>query len=177
MTVQVRERDHRQFLAGFPRDLEQNVLRGGMRVLASVIADGAREMCRDPEVAATIGVSSRTEPGLVTSKVRLRGKGAFKGVFLEWGTAMHIISVKDEVRDGKTVRRLNMELKRGSLVIGGKFVGASVIHPGARPYPFLRPALDRDLGKGLAAMSGYIQQRLDKHGLAAGDWTFEADGE
>lgn len=179
MTVVVRGQDaFRTFLRDMPAKLEANVLRGGLTVLAGVVAEEAKVRCRDPEVAETIGVTRpRLEKGIVTAKVRLKGAGAFKGVFLEWGTAMHVISARDEARDGKTVKRLNMELKRGSLVIGGKFVGASVVHPGARPYPFLRPALDAKLGEGLTKMGAYLQMRLDKHGFDAPDLSLTADEE
>jgi len=178
-------------LASLPEQLERNILRGAMRAGAEVIADGARENCRSAEVRETIGTTSRAEPGLVTAKVQTKGKGAYKAPWLENGTEPHFVSVDSEQSGGRTVRRVNRSEKagsldiggarrvnvgeKGSIVINGQFVGDTVHHPGARPYPFMRPALDAKERDAVAAIGSYIGKRLTKEGLAAPAPTEEAD--
>ncbi len=153
------------FLATFPSNLERNVLRGALKAGVDEIAEGAREKCRSAEVRATIGTTSRSEPGVVTAKVQTKGDGAFKAPWLENGTDPHLISVDEEQSGGKTVRRINKETNRGSLVIGGAFVGKTVHHPGAKPYPFMRPALDEREAAAIAAIGKHIAGKMTKAGI------------
>lgn len=146
--------DLTSFIAAASDSLETNILRGGMRAAANEYAEGAREECRSEEVRATIKTSSRAEPGLVTAKIQTKGPGAQKAPWLEYGTDEHEITVK-----GDTV----------SLVIGGKFVGKSVDHPGARAHPFMRPPLDTREAAAIAAFSSYVAKRATKEGLTTPD--------
>ena len=168
--------DLKQFLASLPDNLGQNILRGALRAGAQAYADGARENCRDPEVRAAIKVSARSEPGIVSAKVKVQGPGAYKGPWLENGTDPHFISVDEDHSGGRTVRRINrldkaarLAGKEGpgaSLVINGQFVGTTVHHPGAKPFPFMRPAADTKGPDAIAAIGNYITTRLTKEGLA-----------
>lgn len=157
--------DLAQFLAALPGNLERNILRGALRAGAEEYAEGARENCRSAEVRDTIKVTSRAEQGVVTAKVQTKGLGAYIAPWLEYGTDPHFISVDDEQSGGMTARKINRETKKGSLVIGGHFVGATVHHPGARPYPFMRPAVDMREAAAVAAIGSYIDMRLTKEGL------------
>lgn len=154
-----------QFLASLPKKLEENVLRGGMRALVKTIADDASDRCISEEVKGSIKISARASGGIVTSKVQTKGKGAYIAPWLEYGTAPHFITVDESQRGGRSVRRINAAHREGSLVINGQYVGETVHHPGARPFPFLRPALDSKMGEGLAAMEKYITTRLAKADL------------
>ena len=166
MTVTARS-DISEFISSLVNGLEPKVARGAVRAAAVVIADGAIEECRSQEVADSIQVSTRTDPGVVTAKVQTKGPGAFMAPWLEYGTDPHFISVDDAQSGGRTVRRINIMVKRGSLVIGGKFVGETVHHPGARPFPFMRPAADTRQQAAIDAAGAYIGNRLTKEGLAA----------
>jgi hypothetical protein len=44
-----------------------------------------------------------------------------------------------------------------------------VRHPGARPNPFLRPALDMKEGEAVAAAQDYITSRIGASGITASD--------
>lgn len=157
------------FIASLPANLEQKVLRGALKAGAEVIADGARDNCRSAEVRATIGTTSRADPGVVSAKVQTKGDGAYMAPWLENGTDEHLISVDDEQSGGRTVRRINDLAKEPgaghSLVIGSKFVGSTVLHPGAQPYPFMRPALDTREQDAVAAIGSHIATKLTKQGL------------
>jgi hypothetical protein len=159
------------FLASLPAKIEATVLRGALKAGADEIAEGAREGCRSAEVRATIKTTSRSEKGLVVAKVQTKGDGAYKAPWLEHGTDPHLISVDAEQSGGRTVRRIN-RLAKGedsshSLVIGGKFVGGTVFHPGAKPYPFMRPAVDQREAAAIAAIGAHIKLKLTKEGLAS----------
>jgi hypothetical protein len=58
-------------------------------------------------------------------------------------------------------------VKRGSLTIGGNFVGPVVMHPGHAAKPFLRPALDQKAEEAVNAMGAYIAHRVQFGNLKA----------
>lgn len=160
------------FLASLPHNLEAKILRSALKDGAEVIAAGAREKCRSDEVRATIVTTSSTEPGIVTAKIQTKGEGAYKAPWLENGTDPHFISVDPEQSGGQTPERINRLTKggkadaAGTLLINGKPVGATVYHPGARPYPFMRPALDENEQDAITAIGNHIAAKLTKEGLA-----------
>ncbi|QEH80832.1 HK97 gp10 family phage protein [Sphingomonas sp. C8-2] len=163
-------------LRDLPMKMSRSVVRGGMRKLAQVVAEEAKERSRSPIVTRTIGVSTNVlVNGTIISKVRTRGPGAFMAPWLEYGTAAHLISVSQQAlptaldKRGRvrswSIGQVNKAVRRGSLVIGRAFVGQVVQHPGAHPYPFLRPAVDAKIDAGVQAMADYIRARLERHGI------------
>ena len=159
----------KRMLAQAPAKLAANVLRGAARAAANVVAAEAKDRCISEEVRGSIQVATSARDGKVVAKVQTKGEGAYIAPWLEYGTEPHLISVDDAVRGGMSVRRINNKVREGSLVIGGKFVGASVQHPGARPHPFLRPALDTKETEAIAAAQAYIDNRLAKVGIDVPD--------
>lgn len=163
-----------RFLAALPGQLEAKLLRGAARAAATVVADDAKTrlggrhavVSGDTKVliADAIKVVTKNEPGRVIAKVQVKGPGAYVAPWLEYGTAPHFISVDDAQREGRSVNRINRLEKEGSLVIGGKFVGKTVHHPGARPHPFLRPALDTKRAEAIRAAQEHINARIGHNG-------------
>lgn len=173
VTVTGRDRVRAYFRA-IPDALETKVLRGAARAGARIIADEAKERSVSSEVARDVKVSTKqTEPGRVVARVQVKGPSAYMAPWLEYGTDPHFITVDDSQRGGKGIKLLNRQVGEaggdGSLVIGGKFVGATVFHPGARPYPFLRPALDTKESEAIAAAQTYITTRLAREGLGGAE--------
>jgi HK97 gp10 family phage protein len=156
-----------KFLATLPQKLEKDILRGAVKAGAEVVAAEAAFRTNSHEVAASIKVRTATEKGIVTAKVETVGPGAYLAPWEEYGTAAHFITVQDSARGGATVGRINRKLKEGSLVIGGQFVGQSVLHPGARPHPFLLPAFDTKQSEAVAVMGEYVRSRLSEAGFGA----------
>jgi hypothetical protein len=144
------------------------LLGGAVRAGANVIAKGAAERSISEEVAASIKVRVRRTPDRVTAFIETRGKGSFMAPWLEHGTSSHFISVDPLDRGGMTVGRIN-RLNKESLVIGGKFVGPTVLHPGATAHPFLRPALDIEGPDAIVAAQNYINARVSRSGIAVSD--------
>lgn len=163
------------YIAGIPRAMEERVLRGAARAAATVVAEEAELRSISHEVSAAIKVATKREDGRVIAKVQVKGPGAYIAPWLEYGTDPHFISVDDSQRNGMSVRRINKAVKEGSLVIGGNFVGTTVWHPGARPHPFLRPALDTKEGEAFAAAQHYINTRISRGQILPAP-SGEADG-
>lgn len=158
----------KSFIAQLPEALANRVLRGAARAAANVVADEAKARSISDEVSAAIKVATKREDGTIIAKVQVKGRGAYIGPWLEYGTDPHFISVDDSQRGGMSVRKVNERVKDGSLVINGHFVGTTVFHPGARPHPFLRPALDIKEGAAIRAAQNYITARISKTGISGG---------
>lgn len=151
--------DLNRLLQDLPAKVEANVLRGGMRAGAKVIADEAKRLCPESapgsvarKIGATTGelrrsirVSMRSRRGLVQAFIKAGSKKAFYAHLVEHGTASHWIKPKS----------------RKSLVIARLFKEA-VLHPGARRQPFMRPALDTRSQAAIEAMADYMRARLPK---------------
>jgi HK97 gp10 family phage protein len=168
-TVKGRE-EVRAYIRQIPVALEAKVLRGAARAGARVIADEAKSRSISSEVAGAVKISTRQDvPGRVVAKVQVKGPNAYLAPWLEYGTDPHFITVDASQRQGIGTRRLNQAVREaegdGSMVIGGKFVGDTVFHPGARPYPFLRPALDAKQAEAIAAAQAHIDGALAANGL------------
>lgn len=163
-----------QFLQQLPAKIEANVLAGALRAGAKVIHAEAVRLAPvdDGDLRASIRVRVRRHKGTVVARVVAN---AFNARWVEYGTAKHWIKVREDARPVRNTRRgqravsirtLNRMAARGSLQIGGNFIGASVVHPGARKKPFLRPALDTKAREAVVAAANYIKRRLHtKHGL------------
>jgi len=163
-------------MAELPAELERKVLRGAGRVAANVVADEARERSISAEVSAAVKVKVGAADGRIVAKVQVKGRGAYIAPWLEYGTSAHFISVDETQRQGMSVGKINQAHKKGSLVIGGNFVGSTILHPGARPHPFLRPALDMKGDAAVAAAQTYINSRVRKTGIV-GAAEIEGSGE
>lgn len=173
-----------EFLQALPVKVERNVLRAALRTGAKVIEADARSRIRSRSgaLAADLKSGSRTKGARVIGYVRNR---LFYAPMVERGTRKHFISVDMDARPSRITRRgrrafgigtINRMLARGSLVIGGNLVGGQVVHPGSRPYPYLRPALDSRGQDAVVAAAVYMRGRLaSKHGLDTAALEFEVD--
>lgn len=155
----------RSFIASIPGQTNK-LLRGAARAAANVVAAEARDRTNSSEVRGSIKVAvAAEEEGRIIAKIQTKGPGAYIAPWEEYGTAPHYISVDESQRRGMSVKRINKGVKEGSLVINGKFVGTTVHHPGARPHPFLRPALDTKEGEAIQAAQEYINARVKPSGI------------
>lgn len=183
-----------KMLNTLPAKMEKNILRGAMRAGAKPVLAAAKQGAavasgelRD-SLRITDGVKkgnrSQVYAAVTTAKKVKRGQvdaagasDAFYAKFVEFGTDPHLIKVEDNEKPRYVTRRgtvkkqsmktINKMVKTGSLVIGKNFVGPVVSHPGAKPHPFMRPALDTQAGAAVTAAGEYIKKRLTKEGLDA----------
>lgn len=169
-------------------DKVRRILRGAARAGANVIAVDAKERVASDEVRDGVVVGRAKErDDTITVRITVKeGWPRSLGTWLEYGTSSHFISVDDSQRGGRTAarvnalekdgsaviagaRRVNNERAKGSIVIGGQFVGTTVHHPGARAAPWLRPARDIKARDAMAAAQEYITAGVKRAGLVEGE--------
>lgn len=149
-----------------PDDL-RGVLRGAARAGGNVFADYVKEETPSDDVRKAVRIRTKEDDGHIRTTVDLKlGWGRSVGNWMEYGTDAHFISVDSSQRGGRSVGRINQQVREQggdrSLVIGGKFVGATVWHPGARPHPVFRPARDLRASEAKAAAQAYIKTRIKR---------------
>ena len=152
--------DLARFLDELPIKLQKNVMRGALRAGMKPVLEDAKAgaayssgLLRD---GLKIGTKSRG--GTVTATVTAKGEHGYVARWVEYGTKPHTIAAKDH-----------------AMFFGGHFV-QSVQHPGTKPHPFMRPALDSQATAAVVAAAEYMKQRLsDKHGLDTSDVMIEGD--
>lgn len=140
------------YLQQLPAKVERNVLRGALRAGALVVLPAAKANIH--QISGDLARSLRVRTGAKAGRVRavVQSKN-FEAPFVEFGTRAHTITAKG----------------RKSLSVGGLFF-QSVDHPGARPHPFMRPALDANAAAAVVAAAEYIKTRLAvKNGLDTAD--------
>jgi len=160
-------------LKRLPAKMQANIMRAALRAGAAVLRKAVQENVpvQDGALRKSIKVSARIKGDEASAKVTTK---LWYAHFVEFGTAMHWIRVKEEERPWRNTRRgpralsvrtLNRMAKRGSLVIGTHFVGNAVEHPGATAHPFMRPAFDDKAADALKAVAAKIRDRLTVQGI------------
>lgn len=171
------------FLTGLPAvrakmrripDEMRSVLRGSARAGGKVFAEYVKENTPSDDVREAVRLRTKQDDEFVRATVDLKpGWGRSVGNWMEYGTAGHFISVDDSQREGRSVGRINQQVGEAggdrSLVIGGKFVGKTVWHPGTDPHPVFRPARDLRASEAKAAAQHYIQTRIKRGVIIPGD--------
>ena len=150
-----------RFLDELPAKLQNNVMRGALRA-------GMQPVQQDAKAGAAVAsgllrdglkIGTKSRGGVVTASVTAKGRHGYIARWIEYGVRPHVI----HARDG------------GALSFGGGFV-QSVQHPGIRPHPFMRPALDGQATAAVVAAAEYMRTRLAKqHGLDTADILIEGD--
>ena len=152
-----------QFLQQLPVKLEKNIMRGALRAGAKVILDEARinVPVQYGELKKSLRVSTNAKRGRVEAKVKAGSKAKSKGgkikgwyaAIVEFGASPHIIK-------GKGGKMLKFTARDGR-----KIEIAQVNHPGFKPRPYLRPALDAKAKASIVEVGNYIKARLTKEGI------------
>ncbi len=151
------------FLDELPTKIAKNVMRGSLRAGMKVVQAEAKSTSAFADktglLRAGLKIGTNSRGGTVTASLKAKGKHGFIAPWLEYGVKPHVIKAKDG----------------GALSFGGG-VFQSVNHPGIRPRPFMRPALDGMAQEAVIAAAEYMRQRLaDKHGLDTADILIEGD--
>jgi hypothetical protein len=111
------------------------------------------------ELAKGLKVGTRLRGSRVTANLKATGPHSHVAQLVEFGTRAHNIAAQG----------------KGWLSFQNVFA-KSVDHPGARPRPFLRPALDGQASAAVVAAGNYIKNRLaTKEGLDTAHVTVEGD--
>lgn len=138
-------------LQDLPVKLEKKILRGALRAGAKVMADAAKSNVpvKSGALRKSIRLSAKTKRGRVTATVKAGNAQAFYAHMVEFGTAAHRIAPKkaDALATPAGPRK-------------------SIEHPGAKPKPFMRPALDGAAEAAVQAAAEYARGRITKETLA-----------
>lgn len=142
-----------KFLDQLPAKMEANVMRGALRAGMKEVLPAAKQNIHSVsgKLARGLEISTSTRRGVAKASIKAKGKHDYIAKWVEFGTAAHTIAAR----------------AGGSLFIKGLFAKLAH-HPGAKPKPFMRPALDQQANAAISATAEYIKKRLaKKHGLAA----------
>ena len=175
-TTIVGGRELAQFLAQLPVKVEKNIMRAALRAGAAVIREEARQHVpvQLGALRRSIRVSTGDKNGLVQATVKAGDCRAFYAHMVEYGTQGLLFNVEEDERPvnyrltrkrGALTRVSMRTVNRNVLRIGNNFVGPTVSHPGARPGPYMRPALDSKSGAAVAAVAAKVRERLTKEGI------------
>lgn len=146
-------------LAELTPKIEKNIMRGALRAGMKPIRTQARANVTKQSGALAKGlrVSTDSRRKMVYAKLKTSGPHDYIAPFIELGTARHWISSKS----GKMLRIAGTNVNGGSFVVFKERVD----HPGARPLPFMRPALDAQATAAVTATADYIRGRLTEQGI------------
>ena len=146
-------------LKQFPMRVQKNVLRGAVRAGSGVIVKEARRLApkETGDLRRSINTRNpRIEGKLVIGGLRAGGKqkgkpNVFYAQMIEFGTKAHVI--KPHKKRGKKAITFD----------NGVFSSAN--HPGIRPQPFMRTAMDLTTQDALHKVAQYIRERMQKERL------------
>lgn len=136
--------------------LERNVLRAALRAGAKVVKEAAQANC----------------PVAEPSRKGVRVYGGYPGALRD----SLRYDAKVDLRKGQVVAYVRAGGKNRGKVADTFYANwveygtaphsnGSFMHPGARPRPFMRPALDAEAQRALLVIGNYIKMRLTKQGL------------
>ncbi len=159
----------RRYMGAQREGISRSLLPGAARAGGAVIREEAKDRATSDAVKEKIAMTVKRDGDQVIARIGLsKGWSLAVGIWLEYGTDPHYITVDDSQRQGMSANRINTLKKRDNvLVINGQPVGKTVLHPGAKPNPFLRPALDTKEAAAIDAAQAYINSRIRPGGIAA----------
>jgi HK97 gp10 family phage protein len=150
-----------KFMDQLTPKIEANVARGALRAGMNVVKPVAQQNIHrvSGKLAEGLKVGTRRRGHIVTSTLKATGPHRSVAQLVEFGTSAHNIAAKF----GGWLSFMNIFRKE-------------IAHPGARPHPFMRPALDGQAQAAVIAVGEYIKTRLaTKEGLDTSHITIEGD--
>lgn len=155
-----------------PANIEKNIMRGALRAGQNVFAKAAKSNLRQNgsvdsgELERSVRVRFKRQSerfGFIRSYVLAGSKKAFYAHWVEYGTATFYTG------NGRTVGGAYEITPKvaGSLLLGG-LLRDSVMHPGIRPKPFMRPAVDENFDTAVNRVAEYLRKRIPKEMTKAG---------
>lgn len=161
-----------ELLRALPDKMQKNINRAGLRAGAVVLREEVKRNVPvdSGDLRNSVRVTSRARNGQVSVSVKAGNSIAYYARFVEYGTRPHLIAVDDRDRGinrrtGRQISITTINRQRRSLSIAGNLIGPSVQHNGARPKPFMRPAVDAKLPEAIQAITAKIRERLSQQGL------------
>lgn len=140
-----------QLLQTLPGKMQKNINRTGLRAGAAVLLGEVKANIPvdSGDLLASARITSRARGADVSVSVKVGNRVAWYAHLVEFGTRPHEIRPREQ---------------GGALQFGG-VTTRSVQHPGTRPRPFMRPAVDLKLPAAIEAITAKIRDRLTRRGL------------
>lgn len=154
-------------LKTLPANIQKNVMRGAIRAGLNEIGGIAKEVLtssghvKSGDLRKSIRVSFKRKSeklGWMRGHLLAGDKKAWYSHIIEFGSGSFYAGT------GTGSVKAPYEIKartRKSLFFGGK-MRESVIHPGVRPSPFMRPAMDSGQTRAIDRFAEYVAKRLPK---------------
>lgn len=163
-------RELNSFLQQLPAKLEASVLRGALREGAKVVEEQVKANLQSNGSVDTgrlrdsIRVSARLKAGRVVAAVKAGGRSGKKKV-LKTKSGRFVAGYEEAyyamwVEYGTAAHKILPRKPGGFLAIGNGVFVRGVEHPGARPKPFMRPALERKAQEAVVAAAEYMKRRI-----------------
>lgn len=158
-----------RFLDQLPAKMESTVVRTGLRAGGKVFQQGAQALVPTLHggLRKGIRVKLRRVGGKVIAQVISTGPANLP-LWIEVGVQAHEI----EPRKLKAVSLGGAE--GGFTADGGELVFAHVHHPGVKPHPYMRPAMDANTERAVLAFANQIKRALARK-QANGSAVFDKD--
>lgn len=154
-------------LKTLPAKIEKNVMRGAIRsglnemgsIAKSNLAAGGHVVSGNLQKSIRVSFKRKSERfGWMRGHLLAGDKKAWYSHIIEFGSGSFYAG------KGNASKKAPYEIKpknRKSLFFAG-LMKELVIHPGVKPSPFMRPALDSGSNKAIEAFAAYIRKRLPK---------------
>lgn len=162
-----------KLLKDLPTKIEKNIIRGALRAGQKVMLDAARSnldksgSVKTGELRKSIRIRFQKKSekfGWIRSYLIAGNKKAWYAHFIEFGTASYYSgNLNNSKKQPYEIKPKN----RKSLFFAG-LARQTIVHPGIRPRPFMRPAFDAYNKQSLDSMAEYIRTRLPKEIKKAG---------
>jgi len=162
--------DLHKLLQTLPAKVEGNVMRGALRAGQKVFQEAAQAAVPVDQGALRdsikIKFKARSQKhGVVRMHLTAGNKVAWYAHLVEFGTASFYTGKGSKSK--RKPYKIKPTRRTGALYFGGKVL-EEVTHPGIKPQPFMRPALDGYQQQALDATVAYIRTRLPKELKKAG---------
>jgi HK97 gp10 family phage protein len=156
-----------QLMKQLPVDIEKKIIRKALREGQEVLAEGAKSYLRQNgsvesgnlEKSIRIRFKKKSERyGWIRSYVMAGDKKAYYAHMVEYGTGSYYSGT------GNRSLRAPYEIrpkKAKSLFFAG-VTRTIITHPGSKPQPFMRPAVDNYTDAAINAVVAYMQKRIPK---------------
>jgi HK97 gp10 family phage protein len=142
-----------------PARIERNIMAGAIAAGTRIILNEAKVRAPDQDIKKAL--SQRQKKGRKGEIIRevyikqKKGMNLFYAKFFEFGTASYYTG-----KGRSKGAPYKIPKRPGVLKIGENFVTGQVTHPGIKPQPFMRPALDTKASEAIRTMQAYIKIRL-----------------
>jgi len=157
-----------KLLKELPTIIERNVMRAALRRGQETMLNAAKTNLQkngsvvSGELLRSLRISHKRKSekyGWVRYHLIAGNKKAWYSHIVEYGSGSFYAGTG--TRSKKQPYRITAKKKQYLLIAGGKYV-KSVMHPGARPAPFMRPAWDTTNQQSLNDMAEYVKTRTPR---------------